>query len=84
MSYMGVILTFEWFSPILPSTHWTILALIGTIAPAIGFITIQNSLESSTKKRRLKRTKSKETDNVGWVTTTIICLIIIFFSLIYV
>ena len=38
--YIGLILTFEWFSPIVPNSHWTIIALVNTIAPAIGFLLI--------------------------------------------
>ena len=80
ISYMAVILTFEWFSPILPSIDWTILALIGTIAPAIGFITIQSSLLPTKNKRKIFRKKHKERNSIRWITTAIICLIITFFS----
>jgi len=40
IAYLGTLYAFEWFSPFLPNPHWTILALIGTIVPAIGFILV--------------------------------------------
>ena len=50
IGYIGILTAFEWFSPILPDPHWTVAALVGTIAPAVGFILIQDSLESSKEK----------------------------------
>ena len=45
MAYISILLGFEWFSPIGPNPHWMILALFKTIAPAIGFLLIQESKE---------------------------------------
>ncbi len=42
IAYMGVLISFEWFSPIGPNPHWIILALVTTIASAIGFMLLQD------------------------------------------
>jgi signal peptidase len=80
LGYMGILLIFEWFSPILPDPHWTVLALVGTIAPAVGFVIIQDSLEPLRKKRGLAKRKKKETSDHGWTVVAIFSVILVFFS----
>jgi len=78
--YMLAITGFEWFSPILPNPHWTMLALIGTIAPAIGFIILQNSIEPFIEVRKTKKHKRKQSSGQGWTAIAVFGLIAIFFS----
>jgi signal peptidase I len=79
ISYMGVLLAFEWFSPILPNPHWIVLALVGTIAPAAGFIILQASITpGQTKPKGYKRKKQKS--DHGWTTIAIFTVILLFFS----
>jgi signal peptidase len=82
MAYMGSLLFFEWFSPILPNPHWTLLALVGTIAPAIGFVVLQDSLITPQQRRKMKRIqRKKDIDNKGgWTIAAVACLFIVFFS----
>lgn len=42
IAYRGVLAAFEWLSPILPSLSWLIIALLGTLAPALGLLVIHN------------------------------------------
>ncbi len=78
MAYVGTLLAFEWFSPILPNPHWTILALVGTIAPAIGFTIIQSSIrEPGQKKKKHRKAKGSEQ---GWTAVAIFSVIMVFFS----
>lgn len=79
MGYMGTLLVFQWFSPILPNPHWTILALIGTIAPAIGFVVLQGTLDPFIEKKRGHRTK-KSSSGHGWTIIAVFSLIMVFFS----
>ena len=79
MGYMGVLLFFEWFSPILPNPHWTILALVGTIAPAVGFVVLQNSLDTEDSKGRTKKRRQQNTD-YSWTAIAVFGVIIVFFS----
>ena len=78
IAYIGTLAIFEWFSPILPNPHWTISALVGTIAPAIGYIIIQTS--SQTPKQIRKERRRKQSGGYGWTIAAIFCLLIVFFS----
>ena len=78
IAYMGTILAFEWFSPILPNPHWTIMALVGTIAPAIGFIVLQDSIKTAFE--RPKRRPRVQKSNHGWTIIAIFTVIMVFFS----
>lgn len=82
MAYVGTLLAFEWFSPILPNPHWTIAALVGTLAPAIGFIILQNSIREpgETKKRHHKKIGIEQ----GWTAVAVFSVIMIFFSFGYI
>lgn len=79
ISYIGTLLAFEWFSPILPDPHWTLSALVGTIAPAIGYIVIQSSLLTPQELKKNRKRKNKTT-GLGWPTVAIFCVLIVFFS----
>lgn len=78
IGYMGMLMAFEWFSPVLPKPHWTMLALINTIAPAIGFIIIEDSLKTPRERRKQKR--QEESGGASWTAVAIIGLFIVFFS----
>jgi signal peptidase len=82
IAYVGPLLAFEWFSPILPNPNWTLLALIGTIAPAIGFLMIQNTIrEHGERKQRFHRKKSREW---RWTAVAFFSIVSVFFSFGYV
>lgn len=78
IGYIGTIMAFEWFSPILPNPHWTILALVGTIAPAIGFVILQDSIQPALEKP-IRRPRKKPIGH-GWTIVAIFTVIIVFFS----
>ncbi|MGF3585338.1 MAG: signal peptidase I [Thermoplasmatota archaeon] len=81
IGYMGVLQAFEWFSPLLPNLDWALAALIGTLAPAIGFIIIQNSIQLTQPGARRTRRRTKIKDPaLAWTGIAIISLLIIFFS----
>ena len=76
IGYMAVIVGFEWFCPILPDLEWIMSSLIKTIAPAIGFMIMQSSIEYSLPKR-LRRSRDS---TFGWIGAALVSLMIIFFS----
>jgi len=45
IAYLGTLQAFEWLSPILPNPAWPIKALINTLTPTIGFITISQTIK---------------------------------------
>ena len=79
IGYMGTLQIFEWLSPVLPNLDWTLTAFIGTLAPAIGFLLIQNSIELTQPGTRKKRKKTKD-PATGWIPIAIVCLLLVFFS----
>lgn len=80
IGYTGTLLAFQWFSPILPDLHWTISALVGTIAPAIGFVVLQNSFSTSQERKQKPHKRRKSSDSASWTVVAIISLLIVFFS----
>lgn len=77
--YMGIILAFQWFSPLLPNPNWTMLAFISTLAPVVGFIILQDSIKPNFEKIRSHR-RSKRESGHGWTIIAVFTLIMVFFS----
>ena len=81
IGYMGILQAFEWFSPILPDLDWAIMALIGTLGPAIGFLIIQNSIQLTQPGARGTRRRKKTKDPaLSWAGVAIVCVMLVFFS----
>jgi signal peptidase len=67
IGYRAVLEAFEWYSPILPRLDWTLIAFLGTMAPAAGMLAL----------RGLAVTEASETDrrpggnqsSTAWVVT---------------
>jgi signal peptidase len=79
IGYMGIIQGFEWFSPYLPALEWTHIAFIGTVAPAVGFLIIQNSVQFKLEGKRFKRRKMKD-PALPWMAVALVCILLIFFT----
>jgi len=81
IAYIGTLQAFQWFSPILPDFDWAITALIGTLAPAIGFLIIQNNIQLMQKKPKGKRKQRKKKDStLSWTAIATVCVVFVFFS----
>ena len=82
IGYMGVLQGFQWLSPVLPNLDWTVASLIGTLAPAIGFLIIQNNIQLSLKKpsRGRRKRKAKGDPAISWTAIAAIGVVLIFFS----
>ena len=77
LGYIGIMQSFQWFSPILPNFNWALMAMIGTLAPAIGFMIIQNNVQLSHVRSRRKKIKDPA---LGWMGVAVASILIIFFS----
>ena len=78
IAYLGSLLAFEWFCPILPDIPAMTIALVGTIAPIIGFLFIQRLLlPEYAEVRRPKRRRASF--GTGWMGVAIISVGIIWF-----
>lgn len=89
IAYLGTLQAFEWLSPILPNPTWTIKALITTLIPTVGFLTI-NQTVSPFKLMRLgiiirseatgRTHRTKKSSSLTWTTIAIIAVMLIWGS----
>ncbi len=50
MAYRGVLVGFEWLSPILPNLNWKVQAFVGTAVPILGMLWLQDVFVSNPAK----------------------------------
>jgi signal peptidase len=89
IAYLGTLQAFEWLSPILPNPTWSIKALINTLIPTIGFLTI-NQTVSPFKLMRLgiisrsgatgRIRKAKKSLSLSWAAIAVIAVILVWGS----
>jgi len=79
IAYRGMLEAFEWFCPILPDPTWLLKGLIGTVVPIIGLVIVQGFYSSQTQRSQARR--GKEGSLAGWIITTILAVLIIWFSM---
>jgi len=79
IAYRGMLQGFWWFCPILPNLTWAFKGLIGTAVPIMGLVAV-NSFYSVKADRSKFRKRAKEGFPVGWIITSIISVVIIWFS----
>jgi signal peptidase len=89
IAYLGTLEAFEWLSPILPNPPWTIQAIITTLIPVVGFLSVNESLSPfklmqlgiigrAEVKSRIRRTK--KSSSLSWITIAIIGVILVWGS----
>lgn len=76
--YLGAILAFQWFSPILPNLSWLTTALVGILCPIFSLIFIRDLFREQSKDRRGRR--GEEENPVAFLITAIVAIGIIWFS----
>jgi signal peptidase len=81
IAYRGVLDAFEWFCPVLPDLAWGVKALVGTIAPALGFLAVVSV--SSGQLRIVKREKRVRGGSsiISGTVAVIVFLALLWFSL---
>ncbi len=83
ISYRGIMIVFEWFSPILPNLTWIIKAFVGIIAPVIGLVVVQvlyGEAEAKPEAEGVETEAKKRSSMIGWVITAVVAVIILWFS----
>ncbi|MGB4438070.1 MAG: signal peptidase I [Sedimentibacter sp.] len=76
--YLGIIQTFHWFSPILPSLEWIITALTGILSPA--FFLMFFKLIYSNHAKEVNIREQDDEDLVNWIITSVFSIAIIWFA----
>ncbi len=77
--YRGTLLASHWLLPLLPDLDWITEALVGTFAPAFGLVLTHQLFVGESLGARRK--SSTEGSPMGWIASSIICVLIIWFSL---
>jgi signal peptidase len=70
IAYRGVLLGFEWLSPILPDLPWMGAAFVGVLAPVLGLILLQQAEEepkAETRPEAAPRRGAETASAVGWL-----------------
>ena len=78
IAYRGTLLGFRWFCPILPNPEWVLKGLLGTVVPIVSLVAVQRFYSSRTQPSHARRAKGGSL--TGWIITTIIAVLIIWFS----
>jgi len=78
IAYLGIMLFFWWFIPVLPLLPWTFKGLIGTGIPILGLAMTYRYYISQTDPAFSRR---KKEPFFGWIVTVIVAVTIIWFSL---
>ena len=78
--YRGILLIFEWGSPILPNTNWAITGLIGSLVPMIGLIYIQKT-RFADKHPAEASLPAKQTSFTAWIIVLAVAVFAIWFNM---
>ncbi len=78
IAYLGVLLGFEWYSPILPHGSWILNAFVGTTGAVIGLLALQSLWETKTESRG--EVNARGSSLAGWVLVAVVCVAIVFVS----
>jgi signal peptidase I len=74
--YMGLIKTFQWFSPVLPNLKWITSALIGSLCPVFNLLILQNIYF---KEAGLLKKHEKESD-ASWIVVGVLSTAAVWFA----
>ncbi len=74
--YRGMLMGFQWFSPILPDPNWLTEALFGSFAPVLGIVLVQTVHRSEVLKIRRK----PQENITGWIAASAVSILMIWFA----
>lgn len=77
--YRGLLLAFEWLSPVLPNLDPMVAAFVGTVAPILSLVVLSGQL-SGTDPRGSPSTASRESNSAGSIVIGIIAVTLIWFN----
>jgi len=79
IAYRGVLLAFEWLSPITPDLTWIVSAFIGTAAPALGLLGVRNQLAFGSLSQGGLGARDKG-PSTGWVVAVALATALLWFN----
>jgi signal peptidase len=78
--YRAMLAAFWWFCPILPDLPWSFQGLIGTVAPGLGMVAVNQFFARDLNHGRARPHREGSTAGAGWVVTAIACMLLIWFA----
>jgi signal peptidase len=78
--YRGVLLAFEWLSPVLPDLNWFAAALLGTILPAAGMLAFYNQFVDPSEEVNADKEQPKGSSAATWAVVGVVCLLVLGFN----
>lgn len=79
MLYRGLLLSFEWFFPILPDLHWMAAAFVGTMPAALGLLAVEGHFAGEHAKPH-KGQRSDARIPGPWLATAALLATLVFFN----
>ncbi|MGI6605862.1 MAG: signal peptidase I [Peptococcia bacterium] len=76
--FHGILLAFEWFSPILPDLTWPMKTFLGCFIPAFSLLVVRHFY--LLQAHQIKRNSSESEELFGWLVTSIISVALIWFA----
>lgn len=76
--FHGIIILFEWFSPILPDLTWPMKTFLGCFIPTFTLLFVRHLY--FLQARLIKRTSTESEQLLGWLVTSIISVALIWFA----
>ncbi|MFQ5932755.1 MAG: signal peptidase I [Nitrospiraceae bacterium] len=79
IAYRGILIAFEWLSPILPDLEWIAAAFLGTMAPALGLLVLRNRTHSERSANSAAHRRSRLKPTL-WFVLAAITVTLLFFN----
>jgi signal peptidase len=86
IAYRGVLIAFEWYSPLLPNPPLAIRTLISVMLPIISVLMInatamprllQRMGVIASTQRRTRRNRTSQASATGWITISVVCVVLV-------
>lgn len=79
ITYRGLLLIFEWLSPILPDLQWIVGAFLGTMAPALGLLLLHGRARETADGAPGTRPQATQS-SLAWLILAAITVTLLFFN----
>jgi signal peptidase len=78
IAYRGVLLAFEWLSPVLPDPVWFIKAMLGTLVPACGLLVVYNQIHPATEA--VEGSSETQPSTTAWGFVAVVAILLLGFN----
>jgi signal peptidase len=79
IAYRGVLVAFEWLSPILPDLPWPVTTFLGSVTPALGLLIIWNQY-AARRAGQVKASPRKGQSSTAWLLVAVVTAGLVWFN----